>query len=560
MAAPSSSQPRVLVLALDGATFDLIEPWMDEGRLPNLTRVVKGGARCRLRSTHPPITPCAWTSFSTAQDAGRHGIFDFRQITPGSYDLLPTNGSMRRSRTLWEYLNEQGLTVGLYNLPWMYPPPRLNGYCICGFDAPDINRKAVHPPELSDELHRAIPDMSLAADFLKMKGGRYDLDALQRQVRVNVEAAKLLLAEHPVDVCELTFMLLDLVAHFFLHADPGKRGYGGIPDVVLAVHEWLDEGLAEILAMLPHDTIVIGVSDHGVAPTTLKINIDRALADAGLLRFTGASLGSGPAGPRLGRRKSASALRRLASRLLPSSLWLKLRQTRMRARSRQQFAAVDWHSTKAFGWGNFAQVRLNLAGREPHGIVVPEDKQTVMDEVKHVLLELKHPETDAPLFQDALTPEELYSGPNTGGAADVLGIPVDDGLDASIHLPEPNAPLILDHATASARSPEMGEKVAGHSMYGIFFACGPGLRQDHRFDGAGICDAGATLLYALDVDLPQDLDGRPIEQAFDPTHLAEHAPRYSEARLGPQERPDGSGYTDTEAAQVEERLKDLGYM
>jgi predicted AlkP superfamily phosphohydrolase/phosphomutase len=560
VAASSRPQPRVLVLALDGATFDLIEPWVEQGKLPNLGRLLAGGARCRLRSTDPPITPCAWTSFSTARDPGQHGIYDFRQIVPGTYDFVPTNGSMRRVRTLWEYLNEQGVTVGLYNLPWMYPPPDLAGYCICGFDAPDINRKAVHPPELSDELHAQIPEISLAADFLKMRNGQYDLEALRRQVEVNIRAARLLLAEHPVDVCVLTFMLLDQVAHFFLHPDQGKRGYADIPDVVLAVHQWFDEGLGELLAMLPDDATIIGVSDHGVAPTTLKVNIDRALADAGLLSFTAGAGTTRQVGASGGGRKSASPLRRVASRLLPSGLWLRLRQARMRARSRRQLSAIDWARTKAFGWGNFAQVRLNVQGREPQGVVPADQQDAVIAEVKRVLLDLQHPQTGDPLFQDALTPEELYSGPHTEGAADVLGIPADDGLDASIHLAEPDAPLILDHATAMAHSPDMGAKVAGHSMYGIFFAAGPGLRAGHVFDGPGICDAGATLLYALALDLPQDLDGRPILEAFEPDHVAERPPRYSEASLGPQEPAAAEAYTDSEAEQVEERLKDLGYM
>jgi hypothetical protein len=80
------------------------------------------------------------------------------------------------------------------------------------------------------------------------------------------------------------------------------------------------------------------------------------------------------------------------------------------------------------------------------------------------------------------------------------------------------------------------------------------------FDGPGICDAGATLLYALGLDQPQDLDGRPILEAFEPEHISNQPPRYSDARLGPQEPAPAEGYTDAEAAEVEGRLKDLGYM
>jgi predicted AlkP superfamily phosphohydrolase/phosphomutase len=560
------NQPRALILALDGATFDLIGPWVEAGKLPTFAHLIGGGVRGVLRSTTPPITPCAWTSFSTAQDPGRHGIFDFQQFVPGTYDLAPTNGAMRKAPTIWEYLNDLGLTVGLYNLPWMYPPPRLNGYCVCGFDAPDINPKAVHPPELSRELHTAVPGISLAAEFLKKRAGAYDVEALRRQVRVNVDAAKFLLTHHPVDVCLLTFMLLDQVAHFFYYADPSRRRSGEIEDVLLAVHQWVDEGLAEILSLIPPDCLVIGVSDHGVAPTTLHINIARALADADLLAFradvpVGAASAATPSAvPVHGSRATVHALKRLLSSILPQFLWLRLRRARHGRRSRQRFAAVDWSRTKAFSWGNFAQVRLNLAGREPQGIVQPSEVKGVVAEVKRVLLDLRDPATGEPLFSEALTPAELYSGTHTEGAADVLGIPAHPGVDASLHVPTPGAPLIVNHDAALMASPEMAEKVAGHSPDGIFFARGGPFRSDESVTGTGICDVLPTMLHALGLELPQDLTGRAIEGAFDPAFLSANPPRYSDRGLGSAASADAAGYSDEDLDAVEQRLRDLGYM
>ncbi len=596
-----NSRPRALILALDGATFDLIGPWIEAGKLPNLARLLREGVHGRLLSTTPPITPCAWTSFSTAQNPGQHGIYDFQQLVPGTYDLAPTNGALRRTGTVWEYLNDRGLTVGLYNLPWMYPPPKLNGYCICGFDAPDINPKAVHPPELSRTLHAAVPGLSLAAEFLKKRGGAYDLAALRRQVRVNVEAARFLLRERPVDVCLLTFMLLDQVAHFFYYADPSARGCGEIADVLLAVHEWVDEGLGEILELIPPDCLVIGVSDHGVAPTTLHVNVARALADEGLLAIRGHD----PAAPAIrghdpnsirpelghvpellqdwgfriqgsGERPQAGSLRhngratqrpgvgrvakRLLSSILPSSVWLRLRRARHARRSRERFAAVDWSRTRAFSWGNFAQVRLNLAGREPEGIVRPEERPAVIAEVKRVLLGLRDPATGEPLFREALTPDELYVGPHTDGAPDVLGIPVHSGIDASLHLATPDAPLIVTRDAALMASPEMAEKVAGHDPEGIVFAWGGPFREGATVSGAGICDVLPTLVHALGLELPRGLDGAPIEAALRPEFMAGHPVTHVDVNLSDDRGPVGPGYSAEDRDTVESRLRDLGYM
>ncbi|MEE8580766.1 MAG: alkaline phosphatase family protein, partial [Myxococcota bacterium] len=76
-----------LVLALDGASFDVIRPLAAAGRLPNLARWMKQGSALPLRSTTPPVTFPAWSSFLTGLEPGRHGIFDFTQKLPGRYRL-----------------------------------------------------------------------------------------------------------------------------------------------------------------------------------------------------------------------------------------------------------------------------------------------------------------------------------------------------------------------------------------------------------------------------------------------------------------------------------------
>ena len=75
----------VLIVGLDGATFDLMLPWIEQGALAATSgRVLRSGARSRLESTIPPITPCAWSSFMTGKNPGKHGLFDF--IEPDGED------------------------------------------------------------------------------------------------------------------------------------------------------------------------------------------------------------------------------------------------------------------------------------------------------------------------------------------------------------------------------------------------------------------------------------------------------------------------------------------
>ena len=140
---------KLLIIGLDGATFDLIEPWADE--LPHLARLMREGAWGRLRSTVPPATFPAWTSFMTGVDPGQHGVFDFTRRVPGAYRVEFVNATHRRVPTLWRILSDAGLRVGVLGVPATYPPEHLNGFQISGFDAPiavGIDRSFVQPPEL----------------------------------------------------------------------------------------------------------------------------------------------------------------------------------------------------------------------------------------------------------------------------------------------------------------------------------------------------------------------------------------------------------------------------
>src|SRR5262245_28562633 len=142
----------VLVIGLDGATFDLMLPWIATGHLPTLGGLLRDGAWSRLRSTIPPITPCAWSSFMTGKNPGKHGLFDFVEPTANGRGMSFTNASSRRGETLWGYLSRLGLKVGVLNVPMTYPPEPLNGYQISGLDTPNERSRFTHPEALRQEL------------------------------------------------------------------------------------------------------------------------------------------------------------------------------------------------------------------------------------------------------------------------------------------------------------------------------------------------------------------------------------------------------------------------
>ena len=92
--------PKVMIVGLDAATWDLAKPWVAEGHMPNLARLMSEGTSGKFQSVLPPITPPAWTSFTTGKNPGKHGIFHFMETKPDSYALSYTNATSRRTRTV----------------------------------------------------------------------------------------------------------------------------------------------------------------------------------------------------------------------------------------------------------------------------------------------------------------------------------------------------------------------------------------------------------------------------------------------------------------------------
>src|SRR4051794_19876401 len=123
---------RTVLIGLDGATFDLLDPMMADGVMPFLRRFAQTSARASLRSTPTCITPQAWTSLSTGRGPGHHGVFDFirpEETDAGVYIKLLSANDVQ-SETIWSMASRHDRTVTLLNYPVTYPAPRVSGFVI----------------------------------------------------------------------------------------------------------------------------------------------------------------------------------------------------------------------------------------------------------------------------------------------------------------------------------------------------------------------------------------------------------------------------------------------
>ena len=188
--------PKLTVIGLDAATFDVIDPLLAAGDLPNLARLIERGARGPLRSTTHPLTPLAWTTMVTGVNAGRHGIWDFSERDETGYGLRLVNGSSARAPALWTRLAAAGRRVGVVNVPFTWPAPEVDGFVLAGMDAWARDDGMTTPRALIAELHERFGVLLTDHNFPLDKDDAFDLAHVRAVCEQRVELVELLTARY----------------------------------------------------------------------------------------------------------------------------------------------------------------------------------------------------------------------------------------------------------------------------------------------------------------------------------------------------------------------------
>ncbi|HEM61767.1 MAG TPA: hypothetical protein ENO24_05715, partial [Chloroflexi bacterium] len=266
------TEKRILVIGLDGATFDLIKPWIAEARLPTLGRLMEEGVHGNLRSVPNLNSAPAWSSFATGTNPGKHGIFYFDERVPNTYTKRYLNGSHRVGKSFWKLLSDQGKTVCVINVPMTFPADELNGVMLAGLDSPGVQSEGfAYPPSILKELSSRVGDYIIEPGIPGyMKAGKKDqaLARLFEAVDKRLNYARYLLAKYPWQLFVVVFTATDAVQHFFWkdmdprhpeHDPQEARVYG---DAILKVYQRMDEVVLTLLQEARPSTTII-VSDHG---------------------------------------------------------------------------------------------------------------------------------------------------------------------------------------------------------------------------------------------------------------------------------------------------------
>jgi len=283
---------RVLALGLDGATFDLIGPWVAEGHLPVLGQLMHTGVSGELETVYPPLTGPAWSSFMTGRSPARHGVSEFFRREPDTYRQVLNSQRDIDGKTLWKLLSEAGKQVGVIGVPLTYPPEVVSGFIISGLLTPAGSRDFTYPVSLLNELEAHLGVYRLRHDEKYRHGNPEPL--LREQYEIlenNVQAALYLMNRKPWDFFMLHLLGTDRIQHELWHVmdtshpqhDPAERKRYG--NVVLDFYKAVDAAIGRLLEALDDDTAILVMSDHGFGPVYKFVNFNTWLLQQGLLRL-----------------------------------------------------------------------------------------------------------------------------------------------------------------------------------------------------------------------------------------------------------------------------------
>jgi len=509
---------RVMVIGLDGATFDLIKPWADAGELPTFKKLMENGVWGELESTVPHITPPAWTSMTTGKNPGKHGIFDFLSIEKikDDWKLKLYTSRSKKSKEMWNYLNDKKSIV--VNVPLTYPPRAINGTMITGMFTPNMKSSDfTYPKEFKREILKSFPDYVIELNWNRYKGKeRKFLEDLYKMTEGRIKLFWYLF-EKEWDFLFFVFIGTDRMQHIIW--DEKK---------LLRYYQYLDKFLGKVLNALENKNInLFLVSDHGFSKIKKRVHINTLLKEEGFLEM---------------RRNNENFLSKLGiSKESLSQFLVKYKLNKIYIALPPKILHIIRKSVP--GKSNPVydlDLENSIAAMVGSGSIFITEKNNdnlkeIKSKIKSKLENLKDPDTKEKIIEKVFEKEEIYSGSMINKAPDLL------------LLPKKGYSLVHEVAPTITEKPNF--KKADHALNGIFLAYGPGVKKGYKIENTKIYDIAPTILHIFGLPIPNDIDGKVLIEIFEEdSEFAKRKP----------EHVDPSYYNwEGEKEKIKEKIKKL---
>jgi predicted AlkP superfamily phosphohydrolase/phosphomutase len=504
---------------------------MEQGALPNLEALIARGQKGVLRSTIPTHSWAAWPSFMTGVDPVDHGVYDILETLPGTHKSYPVSYKSIKERTFVADLADAGKEAVYIDLPLTFPPPDIKGKLIAGGVLPK-GRDFTYPADLPQTLEQAGVPWEINGMSWTTYHNKPDpyLDEALRVTGKRIAATEWLMDNSDWDFLMSVWVSVDRTQHCLSdfvgpdHPDYAANRKTQRYNKVVDVYRQLDDALGSFLARTNEDDTILFVSDHGFQSCSRAVHMDHLLKKFGYLEFDASNMIYGPMQWGPGRKIARKVYDMLG---LHGKVSLK--------------QPVNWSKTKAYtsirstGEG----VSINLAGREPGGIVDPADFEKVRAEVMDRLANFVDPDTGRKPVKEIFKREDVFQGKYADTAPDILMVPAEQ--------------YTLTHAKTAY---EKADWVAGdHRPEGVIVAAGPKVKP---FESEPrLVDIAPTVLAALDAPAGIKHTGRILHEVVGSEAQVEVHEVTKEDGPSSTEQP---VVTDAEAAEMEEHLAGLGYI
>ena len=500
---------KIILIGVDGATFNLIEPWMNNGELPNFSKIRKKGIYGKLRSTTPYYSAPAWVSIVTGCQPGKHGIYDF--FCTDSISKKVINSRYRKTNAIWNILSYNEKKSIIVNVPGTYPPEKINGIMITGLLTPSYNSNFTYPKNIKNDLKEGKLgkyelEQVAVDDIPKNLTAKYAPEKFKNQIneltKSHGEVSLNLMDKYEWDFFMLVFRGTDDIQHLLWE----KK------ELILSCYKKADEYIGKMMDKYP-DAVFIIVSDHGFGKPKKYFYVNNALYNAGFLKTL--------KDPKHNLNTFLIAMFDKFSKyifhLIPLKSLVRSPIGRKFILSSGSGSNIDFSKTKAYYHSVCSRgIRINLKGKYEHGIVEKNEYEKIRQDIISFLKNIKDPETNKNIVKNIYRWEDIYGNNARNDPLDIIfDLDEEYGTQELLQPPEGFNELFKskNDLLSIISKPGFYDWMGDHLPDGILFMMGENIKENKKI-GASVLDIVPTILAMMNIPIPNNIDGKLIKDIF----------------------------------------------
>ncbi|MCX6785456.1 MAG: alkaline phosphatase family protein [Candidatus Komeilibacteria bacterium] len=466
--------PKVIVIGLDGGSWNYIQKWIDEGKLPAFKKFQQMGVWGILESQLPPVTSPNWKCFSTGLNPAKLGVFWWENVDVKNRKIYVPNARSFTGKEIFDYLSEAGFRVGVINMPTIYPPHKINGIMVSG--GPDAMEEGfTYPAALENLLKSKFNYHVLPHNISFMGQGKTEvIEEIYRLIKVRFQAAEFLLEQGNFDFFMVAVYLINVLQHYH---------WGD--EVVFKAWQIIDQGIGRLLEKYPTSAFYF-MSDHGTNEIKIKFNISTWLEQRGYLKLKTSAKPSvlgkfGISKGRVTKLLTSLGLKDFVKKAVPKNLQQMLPDDVGHINFAGKAETIDWDNSQVIASG---QGPLYLLNKD----------EAFKEKLIKELEALEH--NGLKIVKKVYQKAEVYSGEFFNQAPDLI---VDQAQNT--------------HFSGSLGSKSVFEAPAHwkgeNERKGLFLAYKQGLKPG-KLD-TGILNLAPTILNEFGIAKPEQMDGAVIK-------------------------------------------------